>query len=210
MRAISIYGLHQKWYDMKINLEKCMKQLDSIKPILIASTMAFLMVLTRGSHVLTSVSLPDASIVLFLLGGLFLKRATWFAAFFVLAAFIDFGAAIFDPAQGFCITNGYWGLIPAYGVMWVGGVWLSQQSNAFSLFRFLSVGMSTSLLAFVISTQTYYLFSGRFPASGLIESMQHGWIYLPSWMEYAGLYLVIVYLSSALLKTIKLNVAIEQ
>lgn len=187
-----------------------MKQLDSMKPMLIASIIAFFMVLTRGSHVLTSVSLPDASIVLFLLGGLFLKRATWFAAFFVLAAFIDFGAAIFDPAQGFCITNGYWGLMPAYGVMWLGGIWLSKQSNPFSLLTFFSVALVTSFLAFLISTQTYYLFSGRFPASGVIESLKHGWLYLPSWMEYAGLYFVVIYLGSVLFKTISIKTTIQQ
>ncbi len=102
------------------------------KQLIIAATIAFFMLLTRGSHVLTHVSLPDASLVLFLLGGLLLRRAAWFAAFFVLATVIDFGAAAFDPAQGFCLTNGYWGLIPAYGAMWLGGVWLSKQQNVFA------------------------------------------------------------------------------
>ena len=55
------------------------------KPLLIAVAIAFAMLLTRGSHVLTQVSLPDASLALFLLGGLLLKRWAWFAAFFGLA-----------------------------------------------------------------------------------------------------------------------------
>ena len=42
------------------------------KQIAIAAVLAFFMLLTRGSHVLTSVSLPDASLVLFLLGGMYL------------------------------------------------------------------------------------------------------------------------------------------
>lgn len=155
---------------------------------------AFFMLLTRGSHVLTHVSLPDASIVLFLLGGLFLKRTGWFIAFFILATVIDFGAAAFDPAQGFCLTNGYWGLIPAYGVMWLGGLWLSKQTKAFNTLPYALVGLSTSFLAFVISTQTYYLFSGRFPAQGVIESMKHGWTYLASWIGYAAFYFTSVWL----------------
>ena len=88
-----------------------MNQSTFIKPLLIAASIAFAMLLTRGSHVLTQISLPDASLVLFLLGGLYLSAnlkasAAWFAAFFVLATFIDFGAAAIDPAQGFCMTNG--------------------------------------------------------------------------------------------------------
>jgi len=54
------------------------------KHLAIAAVIAFFMLLTRGSHVLTHVSLPDASLVLFLLGGLLLKRAAWFIAFFCI------------------------------------------------------------------------------------------------------------------------------
>ena len=178
-----------------------MNQSTLTKPLLIATAIAFSMLLTRGSHVLTHVSLPDASLALFLLGGLYLSAnvklsMAWFAAFFALATFIDFGAAALDPAQGFCLTNGYWGLIPSYAALWFGGVWLSKQKNPFAVLPFSAVSLSATFVAFVLSTQTYYLFSGRFPANGVIESMQHGWEYLPNWMgvnaAYFGLVLLIV------------------
>ena len=183
------------------------KTLD-IQSITIAIALAFFMLLTRGSHVLTQFSLPDASMVLFLLGGLWLGRSVlarmaWFTGFFVLAACIDFGAAALDPAQGFCLTNGYWGLIPAYGAMWLGGVWLGQQRHAFKAWPYALVSLGTTLVAFVISTQTYYLFSGRFPNHGLRESMQHGWEYLPSWMGYTAMYFAVVWLAAMLLRNFK-------
>ncbi len=171
--------------------------------IAIAIAIAFAMLLTRGSHVLTHVSLPDASLVLFLLGGLWLKRLGWFVAFFGLATFIDFGAAALDPLQGFCLTNGYWGLIPSYGAMWLGGLWLSKQSNPFAALPFALVSLSAAFIAFVVSTQTYYLFSGRFPAKGLIESLQHGWEYLPSWMSFSAMYFAIAWLLVALWRSVK-------
>ena len=178
------------------------------KQLVIAATIAFFMALTRGSHVLTAVSLPDASLVLFLLGGMYLgtgikSRAAWFAAFFALATVIDFGAAAIDPAQGFCLTNGYWGLIPSYGAMWLGGLWLSKQKDAFEVVPYALVAVLTTFVAFVISTQTYYLFSGRFPAQGLMESLQHGWEYLPSWMGFSAMYFAIVWLFVALLRSVK-------
>jgi hypothetical protein len=176
------------------------------KQIIIALVIAFFMLLTRGSHVLTHVALPDASLALFLLGGLLLKRWGWFAAFFVLATVIDFGAAAFDPAQGFCLTNGYWGLIPAYGAMWLGGLWLSKQADAFAtsnLATYSLVSLLTTFIAFVVSTQTYYLFSGRFPAQGIIESMKHGWEYLPNWMGFSAMYFAVVWLSVALWRSVK-------
>ena len=185
-----------------------MTKLPYSKQLLIATTIAFFMLLTRGSHTLTPFSLPDASVVLFLLGGLYLRRAAWFVAFFVLATIIDFGAAALDPIQGFCLTNGYWGLIPAYGVMWLGGMWLAKQNDVFAaslnaMAPYALVSMFTTLIAFVISTQTYYLFSGRFPAQGLIESIRHGWEYLPSWMGFSAMYFAIVWLSVALWRNVK-------
>lgn len=176
------------------------------KPLLIATALAFFMLLTRGSHTLTPFNLPDASLVLFMLGGLCLKRAGWFAAFFILATVIDFGAAALDPAQGFCLTNGYWGLIPSYGAMWLGGLWLGKRQDTFAtnnIAIYATVSMFTTFVAFVISTQTYYLFSGHFPAQGLVESMKHGWEYLPSWVGFAAMYFAIVWLSVALFRSIK-------
>lgn len=176
------------------------------KTFAIVAVLVFFMLLTRGSHVLTQFALPDASLAVFLIGGLLLRRAFWFFAFFVLAAVIDFGAAALDSAQGFCLTNGYWGLIPAYGAMWLGGFWLGKQQDAFAtknIAAYASVTMLTTLIAFVISTQTYYLFSGRFPAQGFIESMQHGWEYLPSWIGFSAMYFAMIWLGVALMRSIK-------
>ena len=178
------------------------------RQLIIAATIAFFMVLTRGSHVLTSVSLPDASLALFLLGGMYLgsgvkSRTTWFAAFFGLATVIDFGAAAIDPAQGFCLTNGYWGLIPSYAALWLGGLWLANRKDAFEFTSYTLVSLLTTFVAFVISTQTYYLFSGRFPAKGLVESLQHGWEYLPSWMGFSMMYFAIVWAVVRLARNLK-------
>jgi hypothetical protein len=65
------------------------------------------------------------------------------------------------------------------------------------------VSLFATFVAFVISTQTYYLFSGRFPALGLIESLKHGWEYLPSWMNFAAMYFAIVWLGVALFRNVK-------
>jgi hypothetical protein len=181
-------------------MESFMQMLLNKKTWAVVATLAFFMLLTRGSHVLTQFALPDASLAVFLMGGLFLRRAAWFAVFFVLASVIDFGAAALDPVQGFCLTNGYWGLIPSYGAMWLGGIWLAQQADAFKLLPYVLVTSLTSLFAFVMSTQTYYLFSGRFPAQGLMESMQHGWEYLPSWMGFAMMYFAVIWLGAYALR----------
>ena len=156
--------------------------------IILAAVIAFFMLLTRGSHVLTSVSLPDASLALLLIGGLYLRKAAWFVLFAVLATVIDFSAAAIDSIQAFCLTDGYWGMLPTYAVMWLAGIWLGKQANSMDVVKFTGASVAATLAAFVISTQTYYLFSGRFPDAGIVESMQHGWEYLPSYMGFTMMY----------------------
>lgn len=194
-----------------LNLEQVMNfsfKKISVKHLTIAAAISFLMLLTRGSHVLTSVALPDASLALLLIGGLYLRKAAWFGLFVALATVIDFGAAAIDPAQGFCLTDGYWGLIPSYAAMWLGGLWLANrkdafQKDAFDVVPYALVSMCATFVAFVISTQTYYLFSGRFPAKGLVESLQHGWEYLPSWMGFSAMYFAIVWAVVKLARNLK-------
>ncbi|HSR02605.1 MAG TPA: hypothetical protein VLM20_07395 [Methylophilaceae bacterium] len=177
------------------------------KQIIIASVLAFLMLLTRGSHVMTHFALPDASLALLFIGGLCLKRAAWFAFFAALATAIDFGAAAIDSFQAFCLTDGYWGMLPTYAAMWLAGIWLQKQANPYNPFKYFPAGLIATLMAFVISTQTYYLYSGRFPAQGIIESMQHGWEYLPSYLGYTLMYLTVFWLVAKALPTVDLRAA---
>ena len=162
----------------------------STKQLVIATAIAFFMLLTRGSHVLTSVALPDASLALLLIGGLYLRKAAWFALLVVLATAIDFGAAAIDSLQAFCLTVGYWGMLPTYAAMWLAGAWLGKQANSFDAIKFTLAALVSTFTAFVISTQTYYLFSGRFPNNGVIETIQYGWNYLPSYMGFTAMYLI--------------------
>jgi hypothetical protein len=162
----------------------------SSKHLAIAAALAFFMLLTRGSHVLTHVALPDASLALLLIGGLYLRKTVWLVGFVMLATAIDFSAAAIDSLQAYCLTIGYWGMLPTYAAMWLAGVWLGKQSNGLDSLKFSLAAVVSTLVAFVISTQTYYLFSGRFPNHGLVETMQYGWNYLPSYLAYTAMYLV--------------------
>ena len=154
-----------------------------------------LMTLTRGSHLLSSISLPDASLVLFLIGGIYLKNIRFFIALFLLGLFIDFGAAALDPKLGFCLTKGYWGLIPAYASLWVCGYFLNKQKYLQKLSIFIPYVSIAVVVAFLISTQTYYLFSGRFGSPSFIESILHGWEYLPQYFLSSFIYIGLFWLT---------------
>jgi len=154
------------------------------------------MILTRGSHITTLYSLPDASLALFLVGGIYLKNIRFFLALFLLGLVIDFGASAFDPKLGFCLTNGYWGLIPAYGVLWLSGYFLHHKKLIQKLSIFIPIVSIAIILAFIISTQTYYIFSGRFGNPSFFESVLHGWEYLPQYFLSSFAYIGIFWLIS--------------
>lgn len=173
-----------------MNLTKNINKKSVISFVLLVLTMS----LTRGSHLLTSVSLPDASLAIFLIGGIYLKNIRFFISLFLLGSFIDFGAASLDPKLGFCLTKGYWGLIFGYAILWLSGFYLNQRKYLQKLSVFIPIVSIAIISAFIISTQTYYIFSGRFGSPFLAESIFHGWEYLPQYFLSSFTYIALFWL----------------
>jgi hypothetical protein len=157
----------------------------------------FLMLLTRGDHLLTSVSLPDASFALFLIGGILLKKPKWFTSLFALSVAIDLATLSMNSAYQIPINLGYLGLLPSYGIMWFTG---SRIANTKSFIRFSAFGVLATLIAFLISTQTYNLFSDTFPDITIKQSIQTGWEYLPQSLIYTMSYLMTYWVVQSLFK----------
>ena len=155
--------------------------------IYLFAALIFLMLLTRGDHLLSSISLPDASFAIFLIGGMLLKKPKWFISLFILSVVIDLAILSSNSAYQIPINFGYWGLLPSYGIMWFFGL---RIANTKSFLKFTAFGVIATLIAFVISTQTYNLLSGTFPDITIKESIQTGWEYLPQSFIYTMSYLL--------------------
>ena len=145
------------------------------------------MILTRGSHITTVYSLPDAIFAIFLIGGMLLKNPKWFIALFIFSVLIDLTTLSFNSVYQIPINFGYWGLLPSYGIMWFFGLRIADTK---SFLRFATFGVIATLVTFVISTQTYNLLSGTFPDITIKESIQKGWEYLPQSFIYTMSYLL--------------------
>ena len=163
----------------------------------IFTLLMFVMLLTRGDHLLTFVSLPDASFALFLIGGLVLKKPRLFISLFVFSIAIDLVTLSTNNSYQIPINLGYLGLLPSYGIMWFTG---SRIVITKSFRKFISFGALATLIAFVISTQTYNLFSGTIPNITFKQSIQTGWEYLPLSFIYTMSYLMIYWFSRSLFK----------
>lgn len=91
---------------------------------------ALLMVATRFHHFGTALHLPDASMAVFFLAGLYLRRHLAFVGFMVLAVALDWAAISYAGVSDFCVTPAYSFLLPAYAALWYGGRWYAGQLQA--------------------------------------------------------------------------------
>jgi hypothetical protein len=145
--------------------------------------------ITRGSHAGSAFSLPDATLAVMMLGGLLLQRGTWFAAALAACVVVDVYAVGVLGVSAYCLSPAYWALAPTYGVMWLGGRWLSKRADAFTIAPYAATAIITTSLAFVLSTHSFYLFSGRFAETPVWEVMKYGWEYYPAYLGYTLMYL---------------------
>ena len=94
----------------------------------IFSVLALVMAATRLHHF---DAIPDASWGVFFLGGFWLRgSARWaFPLLMAEAVLVDFFAI---TSQGlsfwshYCVSPGYWFLVPSYFALWLGGSWLAR------------------------------------------------------------------------------------
>ena len=156
--------------------------------------LACLLAATRFSHFGTSSWLPDASLAVFLLGGLLLQRACGFAVLMLVAFGADVLSAQTAEQAGWCLTPAYWGLIPTYGALWLAGAWLGR-TRRLDLFHAAGISVAAVAAAFLISNVTWFAFSNTVGAMTAAQYAMAVVKYFPPYLGSALLYLVPVWLA---------------
>jgi len=157
----------------------------------IALSLALLMAATRSRHF--AGLLPDASLAVFLLGGFYLARAGWFAAYLALAALVDQLAIRVGGVSDWCLTPAYAFLVPAYGFAWLAGRWAAIGFDAVSaaaLARTLAAFAVGVFGWFVVSNAGFYLYSGYFGEMTAAEYAARVAKYLLPYTAAAAFYVV--------------------
>ena len=142
----------------------------------IFSVLALVMAATRLHHF---DAIPDASWGVFFLAGFWLRgSARWaFPLLMAEAVLVDFFAI---TSQGlsfwshYCVSPGYWFLLPSYFALWMGGSWLARHQAGL---RASTLGMAA--IALLMSEAACYLLSnGSFywlsPTTAAARSLD-GW-----------------------------------
>ncbi len=158
-----------------------------------------LLALTRVGHFGSVVSLPDASLAVFLMGGLWLGGARCFAAYVVTAFGIDVFLAKTAVEAGWCLTPAYGGLVASYGVMWLAGRFLVRAPEL-PLLRLAAVGLLAVLAAFAVANVSFWAYSGYFGAMPASEYAGRVIQYLPPYLGSTALYLALGWIAHALLR----------
>lgn len=181
---------------------------------LLFAGLAGLMIATRVHHFGTALHLPDASMAVFFLGGLFLRGAAsgWrmhlpFVVLVALAVGVDWASISYGGVSDFCVTVAYSFLLPAYAVLWYGGRWAAQRFGAGGA---AFAGCSLAALAsatgsFLISNGAFYWLGGRYPDPHTAQYLERLWqwgpLFVRTTMAYVLAALVLHALVAALTRT---------
>lgn len=153
-----------------------------------------LTVATRGHHLPTLTSmLPSASWAVFFLAGVYLRPA-WFAGVLLaLSAAIDYIAITVGGVNAFCVSPAYAALVPAYASLWLAGRWYSRHAGLKTLAP-LALALSASLGTLaceLISSGSFYVFSGRFATTTLAEFTARFSHYFPASLTSLALWVAV-------------------
>ena len=160
-----------------------------------AIALMVLMAATRFHHFGTQFSLPDASLAVFFLAGLWLGGRYLFIGLLVEAGLIDYIAITQFGVSDFCVSQAYIFLIPTYAAMWLGGKWCSKFSiltAASGAQQFAALTMSTSA-AFLVSNGSFYLLSGRYPNSSWAQYFERFAMYFSPYLISTLIYVVVIF-----------------
>lgn len=162
-------------------------------------TLLALLAVTRVGHFGSAVSLPDASLAVFLMGGLWLGGLGCFAAFSAIAFGIDVYLAKSAVEAGWCLTPAYGGLIASYGVMWLAGRFLGRAPELPPA-RLALVGLLAVLAAFTVANVSFWAYSGYFGEMTAGDYAGRVVQYLPPYLGSTALYLSLAWIVHALLR----------
>ena len=167
----------------------------------IACALAALMAATRFHHFGSALHLPDASLAVFFLGGLYLRRPLAFGAYAALAALLDYLAIAQAGVSDWCVTPAYAFLLPAYACLWWAGVWCCRhERHGWRRYpRIAGALLLATVLAFLISNASFYGLSGYFGELSLAEYAARVARYFPPYLVSAMAYVAAAVLFEALI-----------
>ena len=147
------------------------------------------MVLTRGPWINDWINLPNATLSLFFIAGIYFRGFLIPSILLISAGLINF-LAVKSGVSSWCISPAYGFLVPTYLCLWFAGSQFDnlqmstfRECSRLSLFLLLS-----STAAFILSTGSFHLLSGRYVGVPVMEQVANSINYYPGYIGGAFLY----------------------
>jgi hypothetical protein len=143
-----------------------------VRPWLSVALVALILV-TRTNYSSAAIDTPDITLAAFFIAGLWLPSLAIFAVLFVAcvaADLLSFAAGVSD----WCFTPAYVFLVPTYACMWYAGK-LSQGLDLFKASDVAKIALYVVVAivaAYIISSYSFYYFSGRLTESSALTYTQ--------------------------------------
>ncbi|WP_075172234.1 hypothetical protein [Neptunomonas phycophila] len=163
----------------------------SLPQLMIGLALLVLMAVTRGQHFASVDALPSASWAVFFIAGVYLRSHWSFTFYMAAAVLLDLSSLAAGASIADCITPSYIALIPAYASLWLAGRWFAQKMtlNAVGILRLTMAMVCGLVLAQLISSGSYYLFSGQFANPTIAEFVERMVAYTPRRLESLAFYI---------------------
>ena len=185
----------------------------NLQRAIVLSLLVLLMAATR-SHVFSHFTpVPDATWAACCVGGFYLRAwARWaFPALMALAVLIDYlvisGQGI-DLFSHYCVSPGYWMLVPAHAAMWAGGHWLRSRYAGASfgaLARLAGVLVAATAACHLFAQGGFYWLS-----SAVAEPTFAGWAanyghWFPSYLAATAMFVAVAAIAQVVSEVVARN-----
>ncbi|SFW75321.1 hypothetical protein [Luteibacter sp. UNCMF366Tsu5.1] len=166
----------------------------------VAALFAVVMIGTRFHHFGDALHLPDASMALFFLGGIYLRKHLAFVAFVVLSVLVDWYSVSYAGVSDFCITVAYAFMPLAYAVLWYAGRLLAPRyDGSLRSHALVFAGLLVSAtLSYAVSNGAFYWLGGRYAAPHMTEYVQRFVQWAPLFVRAAAGYVLVAQVIQAL------------
>lgn len=158
--------------------------------IIIGLVLVLLMSATRGHHFATLEHLPGASWAVFFLAGLYLRSIWTLPGLLALTWLLDYASFTWGGSSGFCLTQAYVFLLPAYSALWFSGHWYANRYRFEwqTLMPLVAAVLVGSVVCELFSSGGFYFFSGRFVDTSFAEFGGRLMKYYPSYLQSLAFY----------------------
>ncbi len=163
------------------------------KNILLALILLFLTLLTRASHELTSFSLPDASLAIFIAAGIFLKQRKWLIVFVASIVSLDWYIINVNNMTHINFEISYLGHIFTYIMTWELGRKFLSDSQFLKAKIFFPISLSAILLSYIISFSSHYFLSGWISNPNFYDGLNFLGSYFNSFFIPNAAYMFVLY-----------------